>query len=729
MPTDKSPIVIKEFKGRLLTDEDQFGVTVGVEQTKIPFEYSLDNHNLVFLKKGGLRTRDGIERYVNLANVTGKPLQMWKINSLNGDPYTDRWLILTWDGTNGRLYDTGVVAPATNPVLNLVGMKYAFVANIFNRMYISPWSAWANPLNGGSVIVYNGLYNARLAGCALPVNGAPAFAAGAAAGGNCTPGLHLCSVLYETDTGYISSCIAGQSLTPVPVTTTAANATINFTNIPTGPAGTGVVKRHIIISKLVVNNNGQGFNSYEPFFAVTINDNTTVGPVAFTGPDSSLLQTAKNYINDGTAPNQLVDRIPACVSLATYGNRLVVIGPVNTALILIIPGGVLPTPYDQILVSPANKPEQIDTSQNLFFSNSYRYNGLSAINIAAQFSGKPMAGGELSGVFYVFKKDCTFAVIADDAKDPNEWAEPQLVDSGKGAFPFGVSYIGNNPSSNNDGSMLVCGNHGITYFNGRFSQRSMAEAIWDEYRIADLKWSKVIVDPIRQLMFLRFGDPNSDELTFPAGINTTLFVANFYFGMDITSIRWGAWRYTVDHNLDPLLTIADIDLREPGTAGNVGGAANFSTMYSLLSILTRKSLGGGLYDINIHSEAIADRDFYTSKGVNGVFPSWYYETGFTPNENGEVFNFGPLKLRLRVDAGGVSNAVNFAILVEKCLFDSSTFANVAQFNAVAFPGKYYSANLNAVSEHLRLRISGQNRVLLDKLVLYMTKVAEDRPRV
>lgn len=740
MPIDKSPLVIKEFKGKLVTDSDYLDTTLGEQkQIKVPFEYSLDNTNLNFLKKGGLRTREGIDKYIYYANATYRPIQMWKIEVLNGVAQTDRWLIFTNEdaGTGAKFYDTG--STIGNPILTIASRaEFAYVINAFGRMYITVWEDYGKgPQIAGSIRVYNGLYAPRAIRGTDPALGA--FAVSAVAGGFVTPGLHYCSVLFETDTGFITSCIPDHLLTPVPasmsVTTTAANATIRFANIPVGGAGTGVIKRHLIVTKVVVNPTDKGFFGYEPFIAHTIDDNTTV-TYDFTGPDYALLESAKNYL-----PTARVADVPyiapwGCASMAVYGNRMVYMLPNARCPEA---GGEFFWDKDLIIVSDANRPEQFDITVNMSpaASRPKTYEGSrNAILIGPDFSGPIRAGAELNSVFYIFKDDSTFSIVNDDAADPSEWQKPALIDSGKGAFPFAVANVGNSPSNNLDGALLVGGKHGLTFFNGKFDPKSLAEAIWDQYSFEDLKWLKVLVDPIRQLIFLRVGSFYEGYFhKMPPGdtANNRVVIGNYYYGTGITEIRWGGWKYPIDHEGNAWTYISDIALRQPGTHGNDGhdGGGNpldYDSLYSLLCLLWRKLIAGTTYDFRIFSEGNFDRDF-RSRGANAVFQQWSYETGFTPNKSGEVYTFGPLKLRIRVgDGGGLAVASNL-VTVEKCLFDSTTWATIGTFDPGNYPGKYFSLNVNAYSEHMRLRISGSNRVLLDELVLYVSETALDRPRV
>lgn len=718
MPLGKNPLVVKEFKGKLLTDLDQTDFFFGfgeARQIEIPFEYALESVNLEYLKKGGLRTRSGINRYVFHNAQVERPMQMWKIDNLNGLQQTDRWLFLTWDGVTGRMYDTQPGA-LVNPIMTLAGMKYAYVLNAFGRMYITPWEGWATPLGdaagGGAnnwIWLYNNLYNARLAGCAPLAPGALAVAA--IAGGNCTPGLHLVSLIYETDSGARSRPDTAHITAPLQVTTTAANATINITNMPVAPAGSGIITKHIIISKVVVNYNNQGFLSYEPFIVKSVTNatvNTTYGAAGGEGPDSGFVDSAKDWVLSQ-------DIIRSCVSLAIYGNRMVYLGFRKT-------GGATGNNEpnnDMIAVSRPDLPEQVNFPGLTL--------GLAPRNllvIGQDYSGKVMAGGELNGTFYVFKEDSTFGFVADDEKDPVEWPKPALIDGAKGAFPFGVAKVGNNVGINYDGAILVAGNHGVTYFDGRFAQRSLAEGIWDEYDITALRWTKILIEPIRQLIFLRFGDPDSLILDEHHQVNNKIFVGNYYYGIDITSIRWGSWKYELGYGDSVIVSIPDIDLRLPGTLGNDGAVGTqFNTPYSLLCIMGRLEVAPNLWNFRIYSESRQGSDFEGE--AYSEYPSWIYETGYTPNKSGELYTFGPMKIRAR---SGIGMPPTTILQIDKASMDSILYDTVIQLGVAANPARYYSINLNHYGERVRLRLSGLNRMTIEELILEMKETSEDRTR-
>lgn len=713
---DKELVSIKEFKGLNLLGADEeltLRVSGNDQYDYIPFDYFRSVANLVPIKSGGVRTRYGFERYLEPTFTIGAGesiIMYWKISELQGVNYDDRYLILTFGAGVGKIYDTGVVGPATNPILTVTGMAYAFVINAFGRVYISPWESWATPLSNtttGVVYVYNGLYNARVAGSDAPVPGA--FAVAATAGGNCTAGLHFASVLFESDSGFISICPTAHLSAPISATTTTANATLSFTNTPLGPTGT--VKRHIIITRTVVNNNGQGLQGYEPFFGVTINDNTTTA-VTFNKPDTALIDSAKDYLTTPTNDT----RIRAYVSLATYGNRMVYMNSRGATGFVGL--------KNHIAISPPNRPEQVGNAIVAQGQDSP-----SALLVGPNFSGNVMIGAELDKVFYVFKEDSSFSITEDPADDPSTWPVT-LIDSGRGAFPLGVASVTDNPSGLLSGGLIVAGLHGISYFNGRFIDPPLTENIWDQILGGSgittyyLKWLRLTIDPVRKWIFFEIFDLNLDIT------NEKIYIIDYNNGLSSDNVKliknFGAIKSFSTFSPQ----FKNLILRPPGTYGTVG--VGFGLIYDAKHpLITAIYKDTGTNRIRIVSEALSAADGLKTNAASSVAIAWSFTTGYTPNVSGEQYQFSALRLRALVyylgtlfDPGSQNITASFNVL------DSSGVAgNIGVFtNPTYAPAKFITHNMNAKNEQISISLSGQSRVEIHQLALFGSRVAEDRPR-
>lgn len=705
---DHNPLSIREFKGLHVSDIDTNFTKYS--QGDIPFANSLDCLNLEFMKKGGLRTRNGIDTYEGTyasTTVIGKPMQVFRVHNLLGVPQTDRYLILTWDGTTGRVYDNQVAGPATNPILALTGMKYAYVVNVFGRIYLTPWKAWASPndVSGthGWVQVYTGAYNARTAGGSEPTVGT--FAAVIAAGGSMTNGVHYISVFFETDTGCFGVIPSAHVTVPLSVTAGAGNNTANLTNIPIGPTGT--VARHIVMSKVVVAA-FNGFQNDEPFIATTIADNTTT-TASLQMPDSALVESAKNRLGIGAGHGG--DIIRACVSMSVYNNRMIWNGLRPST------SGTFRSDQHCVLISPINNPEQVGHIEG----------AVSKLFIGIEYAGKVMNGAELNSRYFIFKEDSTFYVDEsqeDPESDPNEW-QVKVADPAKGAYPFGIAGSGDNSGNSvagapliinsNYGALLVVGNHGLSIFNGTFSDIPLSEYDLEDTSIDDLKWSQLLIDGVRKVLFWHMGDPDASSDTF-------LRFGNFKYGLQLGRIRWGTWSFPSNGGITPIW----IGLRPPGTVGTVGATTDFDTLYPLLSLLTRSG-GPTNWNLKILSETNRVNDY--ARSTSGYWIPWIYETGYTPNNYGEQYTFSKIYLRalLYWIAGG--NGGDASILAQFGILDENTLTTIGTFAPGATPKQYFSLPMtSSIHEKIRIKLSGTNRVFIQNLTLAITERAKDRAR-
>lgn len=723
MLKSKDVVTVKNFKGLDIRDTDPIvpEYLSKVVQGETPFDAALGMSNLNFLKKGGMRTRNGFTNYLECSKITdnfvlaaGEIITgIWKIENLNGNAQVDRWLILTWDGTTGNMYDTGSDGvTTTNPVLSVTDMKYAYVVNTFGRMYIAPWVAWGVPvysLGNSGIYLYNGLYNGRHAGSPHPVSGT--FAVTATPGGNCTPGIHFASVLFETDSGYISACDAAHLAAPLSVTTGTGNDTMSFTGVPVGIAGYGIIKRHIIVTKIVVNDNGQGLLGYEPFFAVTLSDNVTT-VATFDKPDSALVESAKDYIQGPTA-------FLAFASMAPYGARMVWMGGRDTS---IVAGSV--HLGNKVSVSPPNRPEQCSSFAETDPGDP------SVTLVGEGYPGLVRGGLEQNGIFYVFKDSSTFSFTDNPEKDPVEWPIDE-VDAGKGAYPYGIGLVNSSPSSFiSDGAILV-GDHGISHFNGRHNDIALSEKIWDnsdfdtnEYRY---RWSQVVVDPNRKIAFWRVGDP-ADPVDY-------IYTLDFKNGLLAETVKFG--RYDNISMLSGItMNVPFIALRSPRTAGTQV-LSSFLLHYPLLVIPYKNAAVPR--NVTLASECIYPWDGAINYDGGGPLENyqieipWNWESGYTPNDRGEIHNFSDMKLRAVIyhktdatDPGDAFIVIQYAPLDEVTL--TTIINNLVAGNLYTGepPGKFLRVPINLIHEQIRLKLSGTNRIFLQQLTLFASISADDR---
>ena len=450
---------------------------------------------------------------MNLTNPTGH----WQVTRLGTTVYTNRWIVLDWDGTDGKFYDTD---GAGTPFLTITGCKYADVINVNNKIYISPLEDITIPLDdasNGFIWIYDGT-TARLAGGVAPdLTAGPTTVIDTIIPGFGTPGQHLFAVIFETDTGF---------LTPPPDPSTWINFTtlgsvfVQMDNIPVGPTET--VARIIIATRTIVAYDGIPEN-WEMFQAYRIPDNTTTSQ-AWDLIDSGLVDSV-DYLLD------IYDRIPACNRISTYGARMMYNGPHTDSSLVIVSRPSDPETSSQAedyLQKPDGSPEDI------------------------------YVGRELRDVYYIFKENSTGATRENPDLPPNAWPI-ELIDSGIGCSPFGIGEVMANTGSLLLDNFLVVGLTGAYIFSGTYSKepvsRNIQPAFTDKTYItrSNVKYFRLVIDPVRRLFFILLpliaNDP--DENTYK------LYVGNYFNGLSPDTVKWATWEETPGINSIQVYSSAD----------------------------------------------------------------------------------------------------------------------------------------------------------------------------
>ena len=671
---DKFPIIVDQFRGVKVSDQDISGTDAfnpSYLQDVVNIDEAFAAENIEYLKTGGFKTRNGFEKGTGYnLSPAGEITGFWEIKSLLGIPQTNRFLVLTWDGTNGRVYDTGVVAPATNPVLTIPGMKYAFVINAFEKMWLTPWSDWGVPMNysyanGQVVQLYTGAYNFRWIQDQGAIPGTFAVANSATAG-VVTAGYHQFAVAYETDSGYIGTIYYFNSFTPL----NANGNQISVTNIPTGPTGT--VARHIIMTKIISpypNPLGQTLGENEPFFVYRIPDNTTTTYTINT-PDSGLVESAA-YLLDKS-----FDLRP-CLTLAVYRNRMIYLSPNG----VVYPGVTFNN--NAILISPPGDPETVSTSNA----------DNSLLIIGQDYNGRVQCGAELRGTFYIFKEDSTFAIAENPDLDPMEWTV-NLIDSGLGAYPLGVASVGDNPGGLILDNLLVANNAGLFAFTGSFNPVPISKGIWDPITNTVGKFSRLLVDPIRKRVYLLLGP----ILTTPIDY---IWVGDYYLGYESENIRWSKLKITAETTWD-------------GFRGIILQQLPTIAPYPLLTTVFKSTTY--FYTTTQKPGIIVDTN--GASASNAI--AWLYDTGYTPNEKGDLYTFAFVRVR------AINASSSFR--VSTCELDSDTFTTLVSEVIGTTPAKFFTYPMSLVGEKVRFRLWGSTRALVNKMVIFASEYGKNRAR-
>ncbi len=384
------------------------------------------------------------------------------------------------------------------------------------RAYITPFTTFTQGdlniekgMSGQFLYVYLGAgAAARKAGGDAP-SGSLIVSNGAA--GNTDAGDHLFAVVYETDTGYLSSPGAFSTLT-----TTLANLSVSFSAVPTSPSAS-VVKRHIVATKVIVGYNGNEVG-YTYYFipGATINDNVTTTLPNISFFDADLLEDASHLLDN-------FSEIPAGVSLSLYHNRL-----------------VLTTTFTDIslaYVSNIGEPEAI--------------NQISGILIVPP-DGNPITNAqEMRDVFYVFKRNRTVSFVDND-DDPSSWPLT-IIDNAIGCPVHGIATVLDSGSSSVD-FLIIASFNGIILFNGRYSQPELSwkiKELWQNQNRNLFRLITILNDPISQAIYCTLTDYR-------------LLVGDYSNGMDPKKIRWTPWRFDVKVNAVALININDLIIAAEG---------------------------------------------------------------------------------------------------------------------------------------------------------------------
>jgi hypothetical protein len=494
---DHDPLVIEEFNG--LWDRG--------DPESAPSDHFIQADNIQFFHSG-FETRDGLESYLNDSPTTSRRIiRIYNYITQNGKT------LLVLDDNSNIYHITGPTSTFVTPILTISGMTdFGFVA-ISGRAYITPFKDYVNAqgeryqlgIQNEFLYVYKGDGTpARKAAGNLPV-GTPLVITDGAAGLTDT-GFHLFSVVYETDTGFLTA----------PGTTNVASHVFTglnklvITNVPVSP-DSFVTKRHIVATKEIIDFNGDKLG-YQFFFVPngTIPNNTaTTITVEFF--DSDLISDASHLIDNFA-------QIPSGVSVNTYHSRLVLVGEFGTTETLTgLPPGI--TDNRSIArVSFPGEPESIS-----------RVDGL----IIAPLDGKALTNvQEFRDVLYLFKNTRTIA-YSDNFDVPASWQE-EVLDQGIGAPVHGIGTVLDTGGVNID-FLLIADWSGLVIFNGTYAQPSMTwkiERFWRSLDRNSFNQIQIANDSLNKKVWI--------TIPFANGRNAILH-ADYSNGMTAKDIRWAKW--------------------------------------------------------------------------------------------------------------------------------------------------------------------------------------------
>jgi hypothetical protein len=410
-------------------------------------------------------------------------------------------LVLTVGGDIHHVISPTIVH---NNILSKALMTDFNVISWAGRAYITPFHTDANGIEKGLqnefLYVYKGDGIPARKAAGLKPTGQISVSNGAV--GNMDEGLHLFGVVFESDTGWLSSPAAFNSFT------TTDGITVSFANVPISPQ-LHIVKRHIVASRKIMNFNGD-LDGYEYAFipGAIINDNitTVLADVAFF--DIDLLEDASHLIDN-------FEEIPAGVGLCTYHGR-----------------AVLTTTFTDIsiaYVSEAGEPEAFNQVDGL---------------LIVSLDGNPITNcTEYRDVLYIFKPVRTVG-YHDNQDVPATWAS-FVVDEGNGTTVHGIATVLDSGSVNTD-YLIIANYNALMLFNGGFVEMELS------YKIIDF-WAALDKRNFRAIEMINNTMTSLLYIVLPDG---TLLHGDYANGLDGTTVKWAHWTY---NNFITTVEIINID--------------------------------------------------------------------------------------------------------------------------------------------------------------------------
>jgi hypothetical protein len=531
-----------------------------------PRDHFTDGLNFECLEQG-VKSRWGFDTLVTTSSV----MRMY-VYKLYGQ--ADRILFLD---NNGSIWDS---TNLVSPILTINGMLDFAFENINGFAYISPSDGFVG-MAGQSLYVYIGSGTARLAAGVAPV-GSALVAANSATSGNYAAGLHIFSVAYETNTGFITP--PGPAVFAQLVST--GGLSVDLSNIPTG--GSDIVARRILSTQLVTNYNGDQ-QGYEFFFVpngrIPDNTSTTFTISAF---DADLF-TSADYLFD------LFPLIPAGNHISVYSNRLCM-------------GGENANPSVE-RISQAGQPEAINQASGLLQIDSA--NASSAVTNCQAYRG----------ILYIAKRN-RFYAANDNGGDPATWQVLPL-DQGHGADLHTIATVLDTGGVNID--IVLVGNvSGLWIFNGTLNFPALSWKIDDIWKRINKKYFHlvhIVLDTTASRVYCTIP---LDSAIAPSHILVMDYETSP--SMDYTLVRWLLWTLPVVPTTVAVETVTSTQIPQLLVGSSAGNIYNQD--------LTALNDFGNLIPTPFIQTALMPCPI-----ANAL-------SGLTENSDGTILHFGSVRLRV-----------------------------------------------------------------------------------
>lgn len=493
---DHEPLTIDQFNGLWLKGDPE----------SVPKDHFSDGENFdFFARSAGIKTRPGLDRHQNVVAPLGNIVRIYNYITQSKNTL----LVLTWDGTTGKVYHVVNSTTVFGPILTKTGMSDFAFAPYAGRAYISPFTSYVvNNLNvekglqNEFLYVYDGSGTAARKAAGTSASGTLTIANGTAATND--PGLHIFGVVGETDTGYLSPPIALNSFTM------DGTHSISFSNIPVF-TGSQWVKRHIVASIKIPTFNGNlsGYTLYfVPAGEIANNVATTLSNINFY--DGELIDDA-SHLTENYA------EIPAGAVLTIYREKL-----------------LLAATYDDIslaIVSAKGEPEAIDQIDGL---------------LIVPLDGNPITNAqEMRDILFLTKRNRIVSYVDNDDV-PSSW-KPGKVDEAIGTSVHGIATVIDSGGTTAD-FLILASYAGIVVFNGTIIVPELSYKIDDFWLNLDrneFRKLQLVLDPIKKKLYCVLPDGR-------------LLVGDYNNGLNAKSIRWTIWRFDIKVNTIALVNINDL---------------------------------------------------------------------------------------------------------------------------------------------------------------------------
>lgn len=516
------------------------------DPSSIPNGY-LDVADNVIANDGSMQSRTGLVTHIS--DILWEGIDMARPIDIADNT---KWFVLAHDTGIGvyKLYYcvAGVNTVIVNPVPTGT-LDFHFV-RVYNT-YIITFDDGQNGIAAANSYVFNPAIHsvARISGKTAPASAITVTVAGGAATKNIEPGVHVWGVCFETDTGHFSQVILAGLVSAVHPTPAQA---ADLSNIPVGGAGTGTVKRHILVSKVIPNFDGNLVN-YELFFIPgalgVLNDNTTTVLANVEFYDSELVDSA-DYLKDISASSASYS------SVCQYAERFVGCGKPAAGT-----GNNSPHVAD---VSNAGLPESLDTTAG-FITVDPGYG--TALQHCVEWKG-----------YLVLIKDIGTYMAKDNGDLPNTWPVDK-IDASYGCGPQGVCRVYAGQPGVIQDALLILTTSGLKIFMGSYAEESLTKLI-DGY-FEDLV-SSVTYASFRTWQV--YADPINKYIYILARVNgsVVVLVGDYRNGMTPNSMVWTKFKFAYDGTQNSYVScIATIPYTSNGGGGGIMVGGRTSAIYKL----------------------------------------------------------------------------------------------------------------------------------------------------